>query len=320
MQQVTLKVRRQEPGAKPGDLKDYKVEVPDNATVMEALLKARDEQDPSLAMRGNCMSGLCGDCMLKVNGGYQLACAVPVSRAARNGEIRVEPMPMAKVSKDLVMDMDDFLWDKMKAVGLGITPPTGILKEEQAIAPKVIDDLQNVMSCHGCGVCHDVCVVIVVDKTYMGPAALTKAYRAIKDPRDKETTKRLDMIDVPKGAWDCAHCYESSADCPRGIDPTNRILHVRDMIIKKGVKFPGAAKHHHSMQNSIKHSGSVDEGRLTIESIGYTNIPGIIAFLPTALTAIRRNKAPLPFFHPKRPGAEHIRRIIEKAERKGHGS
>ena len=160
-------------------------------------------------------------------------------------------------------------------------------------------------------------MVTVVDKTYVGPAALTKAWRAIKDPRDKETAKRLDMIDAPKGAWDCAHCYESSADCPRGIDPTNKILDLRNMMIKKGVKFGGAARHHHSMQASIKHSGWVDEARLTIDSIGLTNVPGLMAFLPTALTAIRRHKAPIPYLHPKRPGAEHIRRIIEKAERKG---
>jgi succinate dehydrogenase / fumarate reductase iron-sulfur subunit len=320
MQQLTLKVRRQEAGAKPGDLKDYKVEVADNATVMDALLKVRDEQDPSLAMRANCMSALCGDCMVRVNGGAQLACAVPCSRAARNGEIRVEPVAMAKVQKDLVLDMDQFLWDKIKAVQPGITVANPPGKEELSIEPKVIDDLQNVMSCYNCGICDDGCVVIVVDKSYIGPAALTKAYRAITDPRDQETNKRLDMVDVPRGAWDCAHCYEANSNCPRGIDPTTRIVQVRDMIIKHGVKFPGAAKHHHSMQNSIKHTGSVDEGRLTIESIGYTNLPGIIAFIPTALTALRRNKAPMPYLHPKRPGAEHIRRIIEKAERKGHGS
>lgn len=319
MPEVTLKIKRQEPG-KAGELKDYKVQVADNASVMEALLQVRDEQDGSLAVRANCMSGLCGDCLYRVNGGQQLACTQLCSKVARNGEIRVEPIITAKVQKDLVYDMDAHLWDKVKAVKPGIAVNGVTLKEEQKIDQKVIDDLQNVMSCYMCGLCDDGCTVIAVDKTFLGPAALAKAYRTVKDPRvaAADTSKILDVMELPKGAWDCAHCYEANAHCPREVTPTYRIVAVRDMLIKRGIKHGGASRHHNSAMASIKQSGWLDEGRITVDSIGWTNIKGLMAFMPVAIKALQRRKAPLPFLHPKRPGAEHIRRIMEKAERRAH--
>jgi hypothetical protein len=36
--------------------------------------------------------------------------------------------------------------------------------------------------------------------------------------------------------------------------------------------------------------------------------------LPTAAKALMRGKAPLPYVHAKRPGAEQIKKIFEKGE------
>jgi hypothetical protein len=66
----------------------------------------------------------------------------------------------------------------------------------------------------------------------------------------------------------------------------------------------------------VRSSGWVDEGRLAIESEGLTNIRGLMRLLPTAAKAVARGKAPIPFLHHKRPGADKIARIIEKAEEK----
>ena len=43
-----------------------------------------------------------------------------------------------------------------------------------------------------------------------------------------------------------------------------------------------------------------------------TNVAGLMKLLPTAVRALRRGK--MPGRHEKRPGAEQVRRIIEKAE------
>jgi len=36
--------------------------------------------------------------------------------------------------------------------------------------------------------------------------------------------------------------------------------------------------------------------------------------LPTAVRALVKGKAPIPYLHPKRPGADQVARIMQKAE------
>jgi heterodisulfide reductase subunit C len=120
--------------------------------------------------------------------------------------------------------------------------------------------------------------------------------------------------------WDCAHCFEANGHCPIGIEPTDRIFDIRDEALHLGVRSgkhnPKVRRHYDSFINSVKKSGWLDEGRLAIESEGLLNLPGLLKLLPTALRAIAKNKAPIPYVHHRRPGAQAIRHIVEKAEEK----
>ena len=106
------------------------------------------------------------------------------------------------------------------------------------------------------------------DNTFLGPAALTKAYRFLADPRDGARAHRLRGLGEPRGMWDCVHCYEADEHCPRGIDPTHRILDLREMAIGMGIKSgatnPQVARHYESFAASVKKSGWLDEGRLAL--------------------------------------------------------
>jgi succinate dehydrogenase / fumarate reductase iron-sulfur subunit len=159
--------------------------------------------------------------------------------------------------------------------------------------------------------------VIPFDNTFLGPAALTKAYRFIADPRDGARAHRLRVVGEPKGMWDCVHCYEADEHCPRGIDPTARILDIREtavgMGIKSGTTNPQVARHYDSFAGSVKRTGWLDEGRLALETWG---VGRMFNLLPVAWRAFRRGKLPIPYRHPKRPGAEQISRIFEKTERR----
>ncbi len=48
--------------------------------------------------------------------------------------------------------------------------------------------LGEVMNCIMCGACVSDCTVLEVDKSFLGPAALAKAYRFVGDPRDDTRT------------------------------------------------------------------------------------------------------------------------------------
>lgn len=318
--QVTFKVHRYDP-EKDGKAaqQTYQVDLPDYATVLDGLIRVREEQDPSLAFRASCLRGSCGECALRVNKKGVLGCTTRVAKAAGiDGVVTVEPIRNIPVIKDLVYDMEAFLWRKVRAVSPWLTPKEPQPEGEYVVAEADMAKVRKTMSCVMCGLCDEGCTVIVVDKDFLGPAALTKAYRVIFDPRDSQHLERLRAISEPSGVWDCTHCFEANGHCPLGIDPTDRIFDMRDEAIRRGVKSgrqnPQVARHYESFAASVKRSGWLDEGRLAVETEGWTNIPGLMKLLPTAARALRRGKAPLPYIHSKRPGAERIRRIFDKAE------
>jgi succinate dehydrogenase / fumarate reductase iron-sulfur subunit len=320
--QTTFKVYRFDPEQhEPARFVTYPVDLPPSATVVEGLSYIRDELDPGLAFRANCERGECGDCALRVNKKGVLGCAARLADVVgKDGVVTVEPIRHAPVIKDLVYDMERFLWWKVKAVTPWITPRTSAPNGVASVSEDEIARVRTAMSCVMCGLCDEGCTVVAVDDKFVGPAALTKVYRTIFDPRDGRHSERLQSVSEPEGVWDCAHCFEANGHCPIGIEPTDRIFDIRDEAIRLGIRSgkqnPKVRRHYDSFVKSVKKSGWLDEGRLAIESEGLLNLPGLLKLLPTAARAIARRKAPIPYVHHKRPGAKEIRQIVEKAEEK----
>ena len=172
-----------------------------------------------------------------------------------------------------------------------------------------------------CWLCDEGCTTMVVDRKFVGPAALTKAYRVVADPRDSRTTERLRNLSDVHGLWDCCHCFEASEHCPKAIDPTDRIFDLRDRAIKENIgspTVPTVRNHYRSFAASVKADGWLDEARLAIDTEGGPlNIMGQLKQLPLGFKAWRRGKLPKPYlFHKKREGADKIKRIFEKWEEK----
>ena len=118
MIQANLKVYRYDPQKDQEPHYDtYQVDgLPDFSTVLDALIKVREEIDGTLTMRCSCRSAVCGSCAFRVNGHAKLGCKTGLSKLAPNGEeVCVEPMGNMKVIKDLVTDMEMF-WDKVRQV------------------------------------------------------------------------------------------------------------------------------------------------------------------------------------------------------------
>ena len=74
--QVTLSVKRFDPDADSPEthFQEYKLEVEDTATVLDGLIKLREEVDGTLALRCSCRSAICGSCAMRINGQARLAC------------------------------------------------------------------------------------------------------------------------------------------------------------------------------------------------------------------------------------------------------
>src|SRR3546814_8073574 len=70
--------------------------------VLHALIKTKDEIDPTLTFRRSCREGICGSCAMNMHGSNGLACTTAIEDLA--GEVRITPLPHMEVIKDLVPD------------------------------------------------------------------------------------------------------------------------------------------------------------------------------------------------------------------------
>ena len=74
--------------------------------VLDAMIKIKNEIDPSLAFRRSCREGICGSCAMNINGTNTLACTQAIKELG--GTIRIYPLPHMEVVKDLVPDLTNF--------------------------------------------------------------------------------------------------------------------------------------------------------------------------------------------------------------------
>ncbi|MES4785096.1 MAG: succinate dehydrogenase/fumarate reductase iron-sulfur subunit, partial [Nitrospiraceae bacterium] len=83
---------------------DYRLEVGRGTTVLDGLIRIKNEQDGTLSFRYSCRSAICGSCAMMINGHEKLACKTSVRKELeRHGQIVVAPLKNLPVIKDLVV-------------------------------------------------------------------------------------------------------------------------------------------------------------------------------------------------------------------------
>src|SRR3989338_911498 len=94
----------------------YRLDVPRGMTVLDALIRIKNELDGRLTFRYSCRSAICGSCSMTINGGEKLACRTSVRKEWElHGGITVGPLRHLPVLKDLSVDMGSF-WGKVRTV------------------------------------------------------------------------------------------------------------------------------------------------------------------------------------------------------------
>ncbi len=74
--------------------------------VLDALIKIKNEIDPTLTFRRSCREGICGSCAMNIDGTNTLACLKGIEDV--KGKVKIYPLPHMQVVKDLVPDMTNF--------------------------------------------------------------------------------------------------------------------------------------------------------------------------------------------------------------------
>ncbi|KAG6595895.1 succinate dehydrogenase [ubiquinone] iron-sulfur subunit, mitochondrial [Phytophthora cinnamomi] len=180
--------------AKPHEL-TYPVDLNEcDPMVLDALLKIKSEQDPTLALRRSCREAICGSCSMNIDGGNTLACVSPISKSSKE-VVRIYPLPHMFVIRDLVTYLSNF-YDQYASIKtwLHLVKPKGVelgVSESQ-------------------------------DK-YLGPATLLQAFRWIEDSRDDHTEQRLRSLDDAFKLYRCHTIMSCTHACPKGLNPAQAI-------------------------------------------------------------------------------------------------
>ncbi|MCL6271129.1 succinate dehydrogenase iron-sulfur subunit [Sansalvadorimonas sp. 2012CJ34-2] len=216
-------------------MQDFDVEVPEGKDLMVldvlALIK---EQDDSLVYRRSCREGVCGSDGMNISGTNNLACITPLSEAAPNGKLVLRPLPGLPVIRDLVVDMSLFYkqYEKIRPYLINDTAPPAI---ERLQSPEEREKLDGLYECILCACCSTSCPSFWwnPDK-FIGPAGLLQAYRFLADSRDTATEERLSDLDDPFSVFRCRGIMNCVNVCPKGLNPTRAIGHIRNMLLASG--------------------------------------------------------------------------------------
>lgn len=88
-----------ESGIKP-KMQEYKIDLNQcGPMVLDALIKIKNEKDPTLTFRRSCREGICGSCAMNIDGENTLACLCKISEAG--SKTKIYPLPHMYVLKDL---------------------------------------------------------------------------------------------------------------------------------------------------------------------------------------------------------------------------
>jgi succinate dehydrogenase/fumarate reductase iron-sulfur protein len=238
MKTYQVRVARSTENGAPADAGTFEVQLEDRMTILDALFSIQREQDQSLSFRCACRVGMCGTCAMYINAVPRLACKTRVSQL--NSEaVTIAPLPNLPVIKDLVVSLEPF-FEQWKKVKPALHSPNREAKEP-AIIPEdsqYARETPQKRDCITCGICYGACGIKSSSKEYLGPAAINKAFLRLMDPRDTATEERLEVIDNERaGVWRCHTQFNCTAACPKKIDLTDTIMH-----LKRAMLFPSKIK------------------------------------------------------------------------------
>jgi succinate dehydrogenase / fumarate reductase iron-sulfur subunit len=202
--------------------------------VLDALIKIKNEVDPTLTFRRSCREGICGSCSMNMNGRNGLACTTAMEDLS--GEIRITPLPHMEVVKDLVPDFSNFYAQYASIrpwLQTVTTTPSG---KERLQSPEQREQLDGLYECILCACCSTACPSYWWNSDkFLGPAILLQAYRWLADSRDEMTGERLDQLEDPFRLYRCHTIMNCANVCPKGLNPAKAIAETKKLLVEREV-------------------------------------------------------------------------------------
>jgi succinate dehydrogenase / fumarate reductase iron-sulfur subunit len=215
-------------------MQDFSVDTGErDLMVLDVLEMIKAEHDGSVTYRRSCREGVCGSDGLNMNGKNGLACISPLSESVKNNKLVIRPLPGLPVIRDLVVDMSLFYaqYEKVQPYLQNPSPAPAI---ERLQSPEERAQLDGLYECILCACCSTSCPSFWWNPDrFIGPAGLLQAYRFLADSRDTATDERLARLDDPFSVFRCHGIQNCVNVCPKGLNPTKAIGHIRGMLLSR---------------------------------------------------------------------------------------
>jgi succinate dehydrogenase / fumarate reductase iron-sulfur subunit len=231
----TFKVYRWDPdsGANPRT-DSYEVDLAAcGPMVLDALIKIKNEVDPTLTFRRSCREGICGSCAMNIDGTNTLACTKAIEDCGA-GEVRVFPLPHMPVVKDLVPDLTQF-YAQYASIKPWIQTQSAPPPDKERLQSK--EDrakLDGLYECILCACCSTACPSYWWNSDrFLGPAILLQSYRWIVDSRDEAAGERLDALEDPFRLYRCHTIMNCTRTCPKGLNPAKAIGEIKKLMVER---------------------------------------------------------------------------------------
>src|SRR5690625_5052413 len=221
-----------EPGQGPR-LDSYTVDRDDcGPMLLDALIKIKNETDPTLTFRRSCREGVCGSCAMNIDGGNWLACMRTLDET--NDPVTVYPLNNLRVIKDLVGDQTHaFAQYEMIQPWLRTSSPEPV-DRERLQSPAERAQLDGDYECILCFCCTSGCRSHWWNgDRFLGPATLLQAHRWLVDSRDEATGERLDELEDPFRLYRCHTILNCTRTCPKGLNPGKKIAEIKAMMVQR---------------------------------------------------------------------------------------
>jgi len=230
----TFRIYRWDPdGGENPRIDTFEVDLDDcGPMVLDAVIKIKNEMDPTLTFRRSCREGICGSCAFNIDGTNTLACTKGIDEIS--GDVKIYPLPHMPVIKDLVPDLTHFYAQYASTRPWIQTQSPAPPDKERLQSPADRERLDGLYECILCACCTTSCPSYWWNgDRYLGPAVLLQAYRWLADSRDEATGERLDDLEDPFKLYRCHTIMNCAQTCPKGLNPAKAIAEIKKMMLER---------------------------------------------------------------------------------------
>jgi len=216
-----------EPSQKPR-MQTYTLDLNKTGPMMlDALIRIKNEVDPTLTFRRSCREGICGSCAMNIDGVNTLACLCRIPTDTK-AESKIYPLPHTYVVKDIVPDLTQF-YKQYKSIKPYLQRSTAAEDGREFRQSK--EDrkkLDGLYECILCACCSTSCPSYWWNsEEYLGPAVLLQSYRWLADSRDEKKMERKAALDNSMSVYRCHTILNCSRTCPKGLNPGLAIAEIK---------------------------------------------------------------------------------------------